>query len=420
MRSSFNSRPAMSVLALWLLNPSLTFALPDTPHENTQQTRQERKAQRNSDSAKKGAGTTSTTALPADQRAASTSRLALPFKRVWQYLTDGTSTLSPSIDVSRIYLPLVGGRVLCLDRETAAVLWTAELGGMVTAPACVGDNSVYVATRKIAEDGSEAGGSLRAIDKATGLTLWAKDYSRPFASSLERSGDRIYAGSADGSFYAIDLKDGEVVWKVDTQDVVQGRALVTDQAIFFGSGDGALRAVEPSHGQLIWKYQTEGRIVGQPAHDDRGIYFGSGDGYVYAIDRSTGKLKWRSRTGAAVEASPVITGERILVASFDNFVYGLSRARGDRWWKRRLENRIISAPIAEGDASLIAPLRGNYIAVLLNSDGRRVNLFRLDKDSEIVADPIFADGTLVLATDKGLVLATATRPTETQTGKLKK
>src|SRR6185295_1102443 len=104
--------------------------------------------------------------------------------------------------------------------------------------------------------------------------------------------------------------------------------------------------------------------------------------------------------GAAIEASPVLAGDRVLVASFDNFVYALSRSKGDRIWKRRLENRITSAPIVDGDASLVAPLRGDYVAVFLNSDGRRVNLFRLDKDFEIVADPNFSGDMLVLAMDK--------------------
>ena len=105
----------------------------------------------------------------------------------------------------------------------------------------------------------------------------------------------------------------------------------------------------------------------------------------------------------------MIVGDRLLVASFDNFVYALARSTGDRIWKRRLENRITSAPMVEGDASLVAPLRGDYVAVFLNSDGRRVNLYQLDKEFEIVADPVFSGDMLVLATNKGLVVARTTR-----------
>lgn len=344
-----------------------------------------------------------------DAGATSTSPLALPFKRSWQYLTESASTLAPSVDDEHIYLPLVGGRVICLDRQSGALLWTSEPGGIVSAPVAVGENSIYIATNKVADDGSEAGGSLHAVDKGTGLTVWLKDYARPFVSPIEQGGKRIYAGCADGSFYALSSSSGDVVWKVETQDVVHGRAFVTDRAIYFGSDDGGLRAVEPERGEIIWKYQASGRIVGRPAIDERAVYFGSGDGYVSSVDRQTGKLKWRSRTGAAVEGSPVLVGDRVLVASFDNFVYSLARSTGDRIWKRRLENRIISAPMVEGDANMVAPLRGDYVAVFLNADGRRVNLYQLDKEIEIVADPVFSGDMLVLATNKGLVVARTTR-----------
>ena len=402
----FKDRSKLTSLAVALLAPLVTpiVTLPQTGATGPAQTRKERKAQ-----SKQKAGRGSSEEQPPETGATSTSPLALPFKRAWQYLTDSASTLAPSVDDRHIYLPLAGGRVICLDRQSGSLLWTSEPGGIVSAPVAVGENSVYIATHKVAEDGSEAGGSLHAVDKGTGLTVWLKDYPRPFVSSLEPGDKRIYAGSADGSFYALATTNGDVIWRVETQDVVRGRALVTDRAIYFGSDDGGLRAVEPGRGEIIWKYQAAGKIVGRPAIDERAVYFGSGDGYVSAVERQTGKVRWRSRTGAAVEGSPVIVGDRLLVASFDNFVYALARSTGDRIWKRRLENRITSAPVVEGDASLVAPLRGDYVAIFLNSDGRRVNLYQLDKEFEIVADPVFTGDTLVLATNKGLVVAKATR-----------
>jgi outer membrane protein assembly factor BamB len=398
-----NDRSFVRTLEIILLIPLITLAGSNPKPESPAQTKQQRKAE-----ARKKAGAGDRQEALAEPGATSTSRLALPFKRAWQYLTDETSTLAPSIDDSRIYLALAGGRVVCLDRETGALHWSSDPGGIIGAPVAVGDKWVFIATRKIADDGSEAGGSLRAVDKATGLTSWVKDYQRPLVSPLEVTTTRIYAGSADGSFYALDAANGDVIWKVETQDIVHGRALVTDHAIYFGSDDGALRAVEPARGEIIWKYQAAGKVIGRPAIDERSVYFGGGDGYLYSIDVITGRLRWRSRTGAAIEGAPVLVGERVLVPSFDNFVYALSRSTGDRIWKRRLENRIASALIVEGDACLVAPLRGDYVAVLLNSDGRRVNLYKLEKDFEIVAAPVYSGDMLVLATSNGLVVAKAT------------
>ncbi|HMG34008.1 MAG TPA: PQQ-binding-like beta-propeller repeat protein [Blastocatellia bacterium] len=356
----------------------------------------------------------------AEYGATSTSVLALPFKRLWQHLTDSASMIPPTIDRNRILLPLSGGSVICLDIRTGSLLWSSEPGGSITAPILpIDENRALVVTRKLSPDGSDSGASMRVIDSSTGLTLWAHDYPRAFTSPAGAGAGRLYAGCADGSLYAIGEKDGEVLWRAETQDVVRGQPLVTESGVYFGSDDGAMRAVEPATGKIIWKLQTGARVACPAIADDKYLFFGSGDGYAYAVNRNTGVVKWRSRTGAAIEAPPVFVGDRLLVASFDNFVYCLSRATGDRAWKRRLENRISAAPIIEGDANLVAPLRGDYIAVFLNADGRRVNIYQLETDFEIVAAPSFSSELLVLATNKGLVVAAPVRAPDSSTAQKK-
>src|SRR2546423_14560050 len=70
----------------------------------------------------------------AEPGAVSTSRLALPFKRAWQHLTDDAMTLPPTLDGARIYLPLTGGRGFFLHRHTAGALRSAEPRGPIHTP----------------------------------------------------------------------------------------------------------------------------------------------------------------------------------------------------------------------------------------------------------------------------------------------
>ena len=371
------------------------------------------------------AGQTKERGRPADteapaRRATSKSILAQPLKRSWQYLTDGAVALPPALDSSRVYLALAEGRIVCLETESGSLLWSSDPGGLISSPIAVGDNALYIATQKIAEDRSDAGASLRAVDKMTGLTLWARDYERAFTSPLVLKGDRIYIGSADGSFYALTSMTGDTVWKVQTQDVVRGCALATEGAVYFGCDDGALRGVDPKSGREVWKFQTGGRVVGKPCSDGRAIYFGSDDGFVYSVEVMAARLRWRARTGAAVEASPVMVGEHLIVGSFDNFVYCFARANGNRIWKRRLDNRIAAEVIVDGDAILVAGLRSNQVAVLLDSGGLIVNFYKLESDYEIVAQPVFARGTLLLPTDKGLVVAVSSKAGDEPTNAVKK
>ena len=354
------------------------------------------------------------------RRPTSKSILAQPLKRSWQYLTDGAVALPPAVDSSRVYLALAEGRLVCLEVESGSLLWSSDPGGVITSPIAVGDNALYIATRKIADDGSDAGASLRSVDKMTGLTLWVRDYGRAFTSPLVLKGDRLYVGSADGLFYALASMSGDIAWKVQTQDVVRGGALATERAVYFGCDDGAIRGVDPKGGAQLWKFQTGGRVLGRPCSDGRAIYFGSDDGFVYSVDLMTAKLRWRARTGAAVEAPPVMVGAHLVVGSFDNFVYCLALANGNRIWKRRLDNRVAAEVIVEGDSILVAGLRSNQVAVLLLAGGLTVNYYTLEPDYEIVAQPVFASGTLLIPTDKGLVVAISSHTGDVPTNAVKK
>lgn len=345
------------------------------------------------------------------EKVISTSKLALPFKSSWQYMTERATTLAPVVDHDHIYVALTGGLVTCLDLKSGALVWSSELGGTITSPVAVGEKAVYVATRKLGDDGSEAGAAIRAMDKSTGITLWARDYMRPFASALIVDADRIYAGSMDGSFYALKSESGEVIWKADTQDIVRGLPLITAQAIYFGGDDGALRSVEKLSGKELWKLQTEGKVVGRPALKSDHLYFGSGDGFAYSVKSDTGKLRWRSRTGAAIEASVTLAGDRLLVASFDNFIYAMNPENGDRVWKQRMESRIAAQPIVEGDASMISPLHGSRLIILLNSDGRPVSSFTLEEGFALASSPTVVGNYLIVPTDKGIICAIATETT---------
>src|SRR5712692_9649831 len=163
MMSCSNWAQPIRILALALVVPLVVLAQSGDKPTGSTQNKQQPKA----NTEKKGRRALER-ATKAEAGAASTSPLALPFKRAWQYLTDSASPLPPTIAGAYIYLPLTGGRVLCLDRETGSLLWSSDPGGTISAPIAAAENSVFIATNKVGDDGSEAGGSLRAVDRAPG------------------------------------------------------------------------------------------------------------------------------------------------------------------------------------------------------------------------------------------------------------
>ncbi len=337
----------------------------------------------------------------------SSSPLARPFKRVWSYLAEGITSIQSSEDGERLFAATEDGRVLCLDLRLGALIWSAEPGGRITMPAAIGANLVLVASAK---DAGSAAGSIRALDRTTGVTIWVRDYERAFTSPLLLDGSTVYVGSSDGALYALKSNGGDVIWKSPTSGVVRARPLIVDRMILFGSDDGGLRAASIDDGAVIWTLQTSGNVRGRPATDGKWVYFGSGDGYVYAAGLAAGKLRWRSRAGAGIESSAALAGDKILIGSLDNFLYVLSKSNGNRLWKRRLVDRIVADPIVEKDVTLIAPFHGDHVVVFKNSDGQRVNYFQLDRSEEIIGTPLFRGGLLLLPTNRGVIAAAETSP----------
>lgn len=334
------------------------------------------------------------------------SPLAKPFKRVWGYQVDGATSIEASDEGDRLFAATETGRVLCLDLKTGELIWSAEPGGRITTEVALGSELLIVSSTSDAGTGTT--GTLRALDRSTGVTVWVHDYARSFTSPPVLSGSMIYMGSSDGSLYAINVKNGEIVWKSPTSGVVQGRPIISARRILFGSDDGALHAIKADTGESAWTFQTTGRIRGCPATDDKTAYFGSGDGFVYAVDLASGKLRWRSRVGAGIESSALLTRDKVMIGSLDDFLYVLSKTNGNRIWKRRLVDRIVSAPIIETDVIMVSPFHGDHVVMFMNADGQRVNYYQLDRGYEIIGAPLFRCGLLLLPTNRGIIAAAVT------------
>lgn len=323
--------------------------------------------------------------------------------RAWLFETADLTDVPAAADASIAVVPLADGKIVALEPATGNLLWTAEPGGAVSAPPLVTPEAVYVATSRTDEKET---GVLRALDRATGLTLWARDLARPIVSRLVFSDGRIYCGSADQSVYALRADTGAPVWAFATRGAVRGHALVRGAELFVGSDDGSLYVLKLDSGAEIWRFQTSGSVVGRPSVGPRAMFVTSGDGCAYAVDLTTRRLLWKQRTGAAIEAGPVLVDDGVLVSSFDNFVYLLDVETGDRLWKRRMGRRLVSEPILDQGRAIVAPLRDSQLSVVALANGKKVGAFALDAGDELVAPPTFVPGGMLLVpTDAGLLAA---------------
>lgn len=328
--------------------------------------------------------------------------LSQPLIVKWRYESDRTTNLTPASDGKTIYLPLAEGVLIALNPADGKLIWKTETGGEFSASPAADDRSVFVPTRYVESEQGHVHGTLRALSKSTGVTLWMRTLPAPLAGSLVAGPSALFAGSADGRVYAFDKRTGLTLWINQYGEAFASEPALAGHFLYVGSEGGTLLALDQATGALVWQYKARARIQGPIAIANGTVFFGSGDGYVYAFSELRSKLVWRRRTGAAVQAVAAVDNG-LLAASFDNFAYLLSANKGSLVWRRQLPGRISSRPITAADGALFTPLSTDSAIVLGLRDGKPVNTLALGEDNSSSAAPIVVGDLVLITTPHGLL-----------------
>lgn len=331
--------------------------------------------------------------------------LSQPLTVAWRYNTDRTTDLTPAADTESVFFPLSSGVLLALNTTDGKLQWKAEIGGDFSAALVADERSVYAATGYTTREEKNVHGTLRALSKSTGLTLWMRTLPAPISGSLVADSVALFGGSIDGHVYSVNKLTGQVLWSNQYAEEFSGHPEVVGNRVYFGSNAGTIRALDARTGQVLWEYKTRGPIQGAIAVKDNMAYFGSGDGNVYAFDEIRSKVRWQRRTGAAVQAVALVENG-VLASSLDNFAYLLSLNKGSLIWRQQLPGRISSRPVTAADGALFTPFSTDAAIVLNLRDGKPANTLSLGEENSSAADPI-SIGHLVLITTPHALLAFA-------------
>lgn len=328
--------------------------------------------------------------------------LTQPLTLVWRYQSDNTTDLTPAADGQTVFVPLGSGLLVALHAKDGRLIWKSESGGEFSAAPVADDRSVYAATSYTAPEEKHSRGTLRAISKSTGVTLWMRTLPGPLNGSLVASETALFGGSADGHIYAFDKRTGLMIWSNLYAEEFSGQPVVAGAMVYFGSNAGTVRAVNTKTGAVTWQYKTRGAIRGPIAVNDHVVYVGSADGYVYAFSEMKSKVLWHRRTGAAVEAV-VAVDNGVLASSLDNFAYLLSFSKGALIWRRQLPGRISSRPFTVKEGALFTPFSTDSAIVLNLKDGKPANTLSLGEENSSAAAPISIDNLILITTPHALL-----------------
>lgn len=215
--------------------------------------------------------------------------------------------------------------------------WKVEVGLGYSAPIIAGDR-VFAFSR---QDDNEV---MRALDAATGKTIWETKYAavykpNPAATRTHGTGPKSTPTFADGRLYTLGMS-------------------------------GIVSAFDAASGKLLWQkpsppleplYHTAMSPV-----VDRGLVIvhvgGHGNGALTAFDARTGDVKWSWNGDGPAYGSPVVVelgGTRQVVTVTQENLVGVSAAGGELLWKRPYAvraTRNAATPILHGQTVIISGL----------------------------------------------------------------
>ncbi len=221
--------------------------------------------------------------------------------------------------------------------ETLTLKWKVDVGTGYAAPITVGDR-VYAFSRQGEDE------VMRALDAATGKTIWETKYNasykpNPAATRTHGTGPKSTPTFADGRLFTLGMT-------------------------------GAVTAFDAGSGKLLW--QKPGGPVEPLYHTamsplvDNGVVIvhvgGHGNGALTAFDARSGDVKWRWNGDGPAYGSPVaaaLGGTRQIVTMTQDNLVGVSAATGALLWRRPYTVRATRnavTPIIHGQTIVVSGL----------------------------------------------------------------
>ncbi|MDX1421188.1 MAG: PQQ-binding-like beta-propeller repeat protein [Rubricoccaceae bacterium] len=247
----------------------------------------------------------------------------------------------------RLVVPVASGRygLLAYDLINGQRTWVRRGDPHTAGVLAVGDRLVAAAYD----------GTVRALDAATGVELWAH---RPdslaafFATPTLVGGGRVAVADDAGRVTTYALSTGRVVWSATLDAPVHETPAAALDLLVVPTTRGAVVALDASTGAERWRHAADpGVLFASPAATPDAILVGGSDGVLRRLGLD-GAVAWTQRFDGNVAAAPLLAGETVYVGTLDERFVALDLGTGREVWSTTLPGRVKSAAVAT-DGTLI-------------------------------------------------------------------
>lgn len=302
-----------------------------------------------------------------------------------------------------LYVPTMGGTLYALDAATGRERWRFATGGAIFSVPLVSQGTVYFGS---------ADHFVYALDAGSGKLKWKTETGGAVLAGAAEAKGIVCIASSDLFVRGLKAEDGDIAWTLPVKGLYQSQAATDGERFFLGGWDQAFRCVEAATGRELWN-RTFGRsfyyspAIGSPrVLPDGRVAVTSNDGLLHVIEVATGKISWESDPLKLGYSGPLFYDGRVYNASLSDLggVFAFDAAQGKRLWETATGSVIYDSSLAESNGNLFVGSVNGVFSALRADDGALLWRYRLGP-AHLLCSPATDEKRVYIANLEGKVFA---------------
>ncbi len=208
--------------------------------------------------------------------------LSLEGKLLWEFLTEGRVHATLAVVEGRALVAGCDAFLRNIDIKTGKELGKVDLGSYTGASPAVIGHACYLGT---------FGEQVVAVDWHAEQPLWYYEHPErkfPYLSSAAVTDKAVYIGGRDKIMRALERATGNTLWEHRTKSRIESSPAVSGKRVYVGGGDGKVIGLGLMSGKVEWQYDTGAPITASPAIGNGCLVIGNEDGVIFCF---SGKAK---------------------------------------------------------------------------------------------------------------------------------